>query len=98
MDSKYLGRYEFHDEKSHKYWDLSEDPIGDLIATWGRIGADGQRTFYTYEQGEKKAREKLAKGYVKVDDGRKVEKIGNPKPKVKDEEFVDIMAELRKIK
>lgn len=66
-----LDRYEFHDERSDKYWLIQQD--GDLVITWynacGREPRDGiPRSKGTVPQAEKfaqsKIRQKLQEGYA----------------------------------
>jgi predicted DNA-binding WGR domain protein len=36
-----MRRFEFHDDRSHKFWEIERD--GAVVTTrWGRIGAAGQ--------------------------------------------------------
>lgn len=95
-----IGRYEYTDAKSNKFWQLEESSDGLYRATWGRIGADGQSTEYDRGTAEKKVREKLAKGYVLVEETRRKDsffKVKRDKPREEKPAF-DFMAELKKVK
>lgn len=58
-------RFEYRDEKSDKYWEYERlDECANV--TWGRIGSTGQTQVVDLATAEKRAREKLGKGYVEV--------------------------------
>lgn len=94
----FLGRYEFKDEKSNKFWTIAKD--GEMfVATFGKIGSTGQTHIYTTElEARKKAREKISKGY------RLVQGLSglNPPTAIIDEHIEEddfnFMEELRKVK
>lgn len=87
-----LGRYEYSDEKSNKFWVICRRGDG-YEALWGRIGASPQSTSYEEHQVLKKIREKIAKGYVKVEN----EILIKAKEEMKEVSTFDFMKELRKI-
>jgi len=70
FDSKLLGRYEYIDPaaNSHKFWHIVLDKDKMVChATWGRIGNNSPpATQYDIDKAAKKIKEKLRKGYVKV--------------------------------
>lgn len=102
-----LGRYEFHDNNanSHKFWTISYDSKnGSYIRTWGRIGADGQsQNDLTGVGALKLIQEKISKGYRKVEDEiperkalrERAERLKDRKKK--EEEAIDVMAEIKKL-
>jgi len=63
-------RLEYHDSyaNSHKFYELVEigRKTGTVLAKWGRVGARGDEKVYEYHEAQKKLREKLRKGYVKI--------------------------------
>lgn len=65
LASAYL---EYHDNatNSHKFYKFQEQKDGMVLATWGRVGTSGQSMEYSLADAQKKAREKLKKGYVEV--------------------------------
>lgn len=87
-----LGRYEYSDETSNKFWKIVESKRpGHYEATWGRIGTAGQgQTVYEAIQAQKKINEKISKGYLLVGGGK------TGKAEVSGPGF-DFMAELKKV-
>ncbi len=70
------GRYEFvgvsdGGNESSKFWEIRELEDGTFEASFGRIGKRPQNIIYGYREAEKKATEKIRKGYVKVGDKAK---------------------------
>lgn len=59
-------RFEFKDEKSNKFWEYDTENDGEATVTWGRTGSTGQSQIVDIGTAEKRAREKLGKGYVEV--------------------------------
>jgi len=81
-----LGRYEYTDAKSNKFWEIRMLDENEFEATWGRIGATkGQSTTYDADTAFKKINEKIAKGYVQVGRSTKPERpyeaVRKPKTK-----------------
>lgn len=72
-----LGRYEYHcnEENSHKYWWLIYDKsTRTYIAAYGRVRAKAQTTEYVGDAvAMKKVKEKIKKGYVKLEGYRTTE-------------------------
>ena len=64
-------RFEYKDEKSDKFWEYETRGAspGECKITWGRTGSTGQSRFTDIDVAEKRAQEKLSKGYVEVDIG-----------------------------
>lgn len=66
-------RLEFHSMavNSHKFYELHEvgRKSGLVLAKWGRVGKAGDEKIYEQGEANKKLREKLRKGYVKVAGG-----------------------------
>jgi len=62
------GRYEYSDERSHKFWTCEPIGNGEVRISWGRIGTEGQSHVKSEGEGLNKIREKLAKGYQLVQD------------------------------
>jgi predicted DNA-binding WGR domain protein len=66
ISTEILGRYEFRDGKSNKYWWIIHDKTnGNYVAKWGRIGAVGGTKIYSLAEARKKIMEKRDKGYIK---------------------------------
>jgi ATP-dependent DNA ligase len=65
MSVRGLGRYEYHDSRSAKYWEITETTSGYFTVCWGKIGTRGQvgARELNSKEAEKKINEKLAKGY-----------------------------------
>jgi predicted DNA-binding WGR domain protein len=64
-----IRRFEYRDEKSDKFWEYEhhqDDSDQYATVTWGRIGSTGQCQVVDLATAEKRAREKLGKGYVEV--------------------------------
>ena len=61
-------RFEYKDEKSDKFWEYETRGAspGECKITWGRTGSTGQSQFTNIHVAEKRAQEKLSKGYVEV--------------------------------
>jgi len=60
-------RFEYKDEKSDKFWEYeTRGAPGECKITWGRTGSTGQSQFTNIHVAEKRAQEKLSKGYVEV--------------------------------
>lgn len=61
-------RFEYKDEKSDKFWEYETRGAspGECKITWGRTGSTGQSQFTDIHVAEKRAQEKLSKGYVEV--------------------------------
>jgi len=102
----FLGRYEYTDERSNKYWEIRavdhSQPL--YVASWGRIGAAPQETEYLgTDTVYKKIREKIAKGYVKVGSASEHPRPKDPikkgpkDPIKKDEPVLNFMQQLRQI-
>jgi predicted DNA-binding WGR domain protein len=107
-----LGRYEYRDEKSDKFWQIKYVPkIGQYLAEWGRNGRPPQDSMsYSGADALKTIREKVAKGYRLV---KEEETVGDPvsrqdrlaseaKERVDEKrknrkEALDFMAELKKL-
>ena len=75
MDSptlgKLLGRYEFKDATSDKFWGITYDhKSANYVTSWGKNGypAQGTRNGLTGKEALKKVQEKISKGYRKVGD------------------------------
>lgn len=67
------ARYEFHDSRSAKYWQLIKSGSG-YVAQWGKVGAAPQQgRELSYKEAEKKIKEKIAKGYEKIGVKRETE-------------------------
>ena len=64
-----LGKYKYVGGTSDKFWHIIHDRSRNVcVAKWGRNGRPPQGTKeYSMEQARKKVREKIKKGYVKVD-------------------------------
>jgi len=64
------GEYEFHDEKSRKFWRVEPvkdvEPFANYRITWGRIGTEGQSQEVPRATAAKRIREKVTKGYELV--------------------------------
>ena len=94
MIEKLLGRYEYRDYKSNKYWTISRIAAHTgsskdvYLATYGRIGSKGTSTEYPEEIALKKINEKISKGYVKVGKPTVWETESTPKAKTKKEAAV----------
>ncbi len=64
-----FGRYEFVKAKnrlsgsSNKFWTCIPIGNGQVRITWGKIGTSGQNQIKTTNEGLKKIREKISKGY-----------------------------------
>jgi predicted DNA-binding WGR domain protein len=60
-----LGRYEFKDEKSAKFWECLEDLDGTYLVRWGKIGAPkGQiKNQISWFEAERRILQKRRKGY-----------------------------------
>jgi predicted DNA-binding WGR domain protein len=59
-----LGRYEFSEGSSNKFWTIEKNSAGEYVATWGRIGTTGQGSkVYTQAEVYDKICEKVSKGY-----------------------------------
>lgn len=55
---------EFSDEKSDKFYEMTDNEDGTFTATYGRVGAaNPQSADYDIELWDKKLKEKLKKGY-----------------------------------
>jgi predicted DNA-binding WGR domain protein len=66
ISNEILGRYEYRDGKSNKYWWIIHDKTNDnFIAKWGRIGTVNGTKIYSLSEARKKISEKRAKGYQK---------------------------------
>jgi predicted DNA-binding WGR domain protein len=97
-----LGRYEFSDGSSNKFWTINDVGGGDYAATWGRIGTAGQGPkVYTEAEAYQKINEKISKGYQRVDDHlvpRKeaADRVGAKRAERKT--AINFMEELRKVK
>lgn len=93
-----LGRYEYKDEKSDKFWTLSKQ--GDSYETrWGKIGTAGSGQIhpaYEYSNLCKKAAEKLRKGYklVKKFDGSDSKVVATKKSKEAASAVMDALSKL----
>jgi len=107
--SSLLGRYEYTDEKSNKFWEcVYESELGTYTTSWGRIGSRGQsKVGLTGKEALKKIQEKIAKGYIVHAQGDRLDNKNTDqmqatrrmKEKRKDrEEINEFMEELRKIK
>jgi len=104
--SSLLGRYEYTDEKSNKFWEcVYESELGTYTTSWGRIGSRGQsKVGLTGKEALKKIQEKIAKGYRldKLWSNKNTDQMQatrRMKEKRKDrEEINEFMEELRKIK
>ena len=95
-----LGRYEYSDGSSNKFWQILPDGHGMYAATWGRIGTAGQGP-KLYDEGEAytKINEKISKGYSKVSGIEQTEAKMRVEAKRGDrKDAIDFMAELRKVK
>ena len=68
-----MPRYEYSDDKSNKFWDISLDG-SEVTTRWGKIGADGQTKTKSFDDGEAARKEydkqiagKVKKGYELAD-------------------------------
>ena len=72
MFKDFLGRYEYRDAKSNKFWSVKRISSG-FEVRWGPIGSSGQSmTYDEFSEAEVRAKvtEKLRKGYVKIEDSK----------------------------
>ena len=99
-------RFECKNEKSNKFWQVTDLKNGYWRAEWGRIGRPPQGT-KDYFEGEmrKLIAEKLGKGYVRVEGdynkvvNQQMEAIERMKAKRSEPaKVVNFLEELRKIK
>jgi predicted DNA-binding WGR domain protein len=66
ISNEILGRYEYCESGSNKYWWIVHDKTnGNFIAKWGRIGTVHGTKIYSLSEAMKKISEKRAKGYTK---------------------------------
>lgn len=99
-----LGRYEYKDERSDKFWQITYDvPSGTYTTEWGRNGRPPQdsKPGLTGTEALKKIQEKIAKGYQLTEfkvgrpEGLFKVKRGKPVPR-KESLDIDFYAELEK--
>jgi len=73
------GRYEMVNRSTNTnkfWWVVFDQSLQKVICTWGRIGnSSPEPKLYTIEEAEKKIKQKLKKGYKKVEGYE--EKIGS---------------------
>jgi predicted DNA-binding WGR domain protein len=98
-----LGRYEYKDGKSAKFWEIELMAGGNYRATYGRIGSAGQSTDYDEITAIKKIREKISKGYLKVSDEKAerlaaIKRLEEKKEELDSNYESDFMRELRALK
>jgi len=89
MDRTMLGRYEYTDNTSNKFWHIYFDPASkSYITEWGKIGSPPQGRKGGLSEGEayRKIQEKRGKGYRLV--GGFKEMRGSTPQDVGDEEAV----------
>jgi predicted DNA-binding WGR domain protein len=104
IPNKMLGRYEYKDEKSDKFWTIEK--VGpEYKATWGRIGSAGQGPkIYTEGEAYDKIQEKISKGYVHTGVGSSKDLLDMVKGAAEDRKAeakkprINFMDELRKVK
>jgi predicted DNA-binding WGR domain protein len=58
--------YEFIGGTSRKFWQYTQITTESASVGWGRIGQNIITQIVSIEEAEKRARQKLAKGYVKI--------------------------------
>ena len=51
-----MPRYEYHDEKSNKFWEI-EIAGSEVTTRWGKIGANGQAKTKDHGDGDKAQKE-----------------------------------------
>ncbi len=89
-DYAFCGRYECHDnyENAHKFYEVHVNL--DAVSEWeddafevsyGGIGKKPKYFYYSYNEIEKKIREKLNKGYEKVRTRNRAPEVEKPKVK-----------------
>ena len=67
MSNTMFGRYEFKEGGSRKFWHIVYDlTTQTCTASWGRIGNSPQHKQYSKSEALKKIKEKISKGYIKV--------------------------------
>lgn len=68
----FLGRYEFSQGNSHKFWEVQKDSHGDFKVSWGKIGKEGEFIYWdgddpvSEHELKRKVKQKLKSGYKKV--------------------------------
>jgi len=70
-----MRRFEYQDERSHKFWAITVEGA-ELLTQWGRMGTTGQQKTKAFADGaaaqkeaDKLIRQKTKKGYVEVSSG-----------------------------
>ena len=68
VSNRKLGRYEYHDAGSHKYYHVVQMQGGELMAFYGRVGQapSGKVKFASNESARERIAEKEGKGYAFV--------------------------------
>lgn len=97
-----MAYYEFHSDKSHKFWSYTHiKGTSSATVRWGKVGTKGVSQIIPFDVASRRAAEKIAKGYVRMDDdlGERItyESIDAGFKALKEEDEFDFLAELSKI-
>ena len=103
-----VGRYEYTEGTSSKFWTIRKRGPDQYEAQWGRIGRppQGGATYDTFKAA-KKINDKISKGYVRVAETERDERLfadfgfnskPEPKPEPADMQWLEDLNQLARLK